>query len=305
MNEYFYIKIMETDGIGNKTALMFKNYIRVNKINISSINNNDIIDIFNHIKIKNSKIKVPNKEQLRYSEQKAQKIVDICNRKKVKITTIDSEEYFEEFFKIDNPPIVYYTRGRHKTVFETKKIAIIGTRFPTKRGKESSYKIASYFSDRNYVIVSGLANGCDTYGHLGCINNNGKTIAVLPSDVIDVYPKKNRELAEKIILSGGCLISEYPPNDEINDYKFIQRDRLQAALSKVVIVIETDIKGGTMHTVKFTKKYKKTLVCLSVPNKLQSLRQLQGNRKLLEEKNVIEISNMKDLKQLEDFYTVI
>ncbi|MFU0783629.1 MAG: hypothetical protein ACFWT2_11185 [Thermoanaerobacterium thermosaccharolyticum] len=84
----------------------------------------------------------------------------------------------------------------------------------------------------------------DTEAHKGCLEINGKTVAVLPSNPIEIYPKQNKKLAEKILESGGLLISEYKPGTKIFKSNFILRNRLQSALSEAVIVIATSTKGA-------------------------------------------------------------
>ena len=104
----------------------------------------------------------------------------------------------------------------------------------------------------NFNIVSGLAIGCDTAGHISIIDASGITTAVTAHGLDTVYPAENRGLAEKIYENNGILISEYFVNTRGLPNYFVERDRIQAGLSLGTIVIETDIKGGTMHTVNFT-----------------------------------------------------
>ncbi|RKD29129.1 DNA-processing protein DprA [Thermohalobacter berrensis] len=298
MCKQIYLKLNQIDGIGIKSILQFRSFIKDNNIEISTLNNTDIVDIYKKLKSKDKRIKVPTIDEVKAKDEKAIKIIEDCTKFRIKITTIEDKDYPNEFRNIDTPPILYYSRGNHKALLENKKIAIIGTRNPTKRGKRLAYKIAEYLTDRNYVIVSGLAYGCDTFGHMGCVDNGGKTVATLPTDLINIYPKENIKLAEKILENKGCLISEYPIGTKLNRYHFIERDRLQAALSKVVIVIETDLNSGTMHTVKFTQKYGKKLACLTYPKEYSKYKSLQGNKVLLKKEDTIKISGLKDLEEL-------
>ncbi len=221
----------------------------------------------------------------------------------MEIITIDDDYYPDEFKKIFNPPVLYYYKGNHDVIRHKEKIAIIGTRYPTLEGKKNAYRISEYFAKRNYVIVSGLAIGCDTCGHIAAVKNGGMTIGVLPSDLNNIYPYENKKLAEKIIEGRGCLISEYPLGSKLKDYKFIERDRLQAALAKVVIVIETGLKSGTMHTVGFTKKYKKFLACVDYPNIVKYKNKREGNKMILKDNDVIKIRSVSDLNRIEVIYS--
>lgn len=302
MKNRIYLKLSQVDGIGKKSLLLFRKYVNSNNTDIEKLDNTDIMNIYHQIKTLEKWIKVPYIDELKIADEKAEKIIENCKRSKVRIITIEDKDYPKEFNQIDSPPIIYFARGNHNALLYNKKIAIIGTRYPTYRGKKIAYDIAEYFTKRDYVIISGLAIGCDTFGHFGCIENKGQTVATLPSDVINIYPRENRDLAEKIIMNNGCIISEYPIGTKINDYMFIERDRLQAALSKVVIVIETEINGGTMHTVRFAKKYNKKIACLTYPYSLRGHTKIQGNKILLKESNVIKISELSDLVNIERFY---
>lgn len=105
------------------------------------------------------------------------------------------------------------------------------------------------------VIVSGLALGCDSSAHQGCIDANGKTIAVVASGLNIVHPKANESLQKEIINKGGLIISEQPFGVKANPVRLYARNRLQAALVQKVIVVQCAVKSGTMNTVYFAHKY--------------------------------------------------
>ena len=151
---------------------------------------------------------------------------------------------------IDQPTVLYY-KGNIECLNKKDTVAIIGTREPTEYGVKIARNLGSSFGKRDYVVVSGLALGCDMYGHEGCLDENGTTVAVMPCGLDTVYPAKNKPLAEKILDKGGCLISEYPIKTRVFKNFFVERDRLQSGLSDGVFVIETGEKGGKLHTVGY------------------------------------------------------
>lgn len=302
MDKLFYLKLLNLEGTGRKTILKLLDLIENKSLSIRKLTNEDIIELFNILKGRYKRIKMPSIDRLKVAEEKSLEIYNESIKNNIKIISIGDQEYPKEFARIDVPPIIYYSKGNHNIVNSKKKVAIIGTRYPTIRGKRYAYKIGGYFGKRDYKVVSGLAIGCDTYGHLGCIDDGGQTIAVLPSDLLNIYPGKNTSIAEKIIEKNGCLISEYPIGTKIMDYHFIERDRLQAALSKVVIVIETGIKSGTMHTVSYTNKYGKTLACLEYPKEFENYPSIQGNNILIQKKSVLRVKNQSDLGIVEKYY---
>ncbi len=95
----------------------------------------------------------------------------------------------------------------------------------------------------------GLALGCDKIAHETAVNLGKKTIGVLPSGVNVITPAANKGLAERIIETGGCLISEYEPDAGVTKATYVERDAVIAALSDATVVIECGVRSGTMHTV--------------------------------------------------------
>lgn len=140
-------------------------------------------------------------------------------------------------------------------------IAVIGTREATPEGISGGTYIAGEFAKQGLNIVSGLAIGCDTCGHRGALNVGGKTTAFLANGLNhdSIYPSENQELAEEIVNKGGLLLSEYSIGQTVNRYSLVARDRLQAGLSLATLVIQTGIKGGTMHAATTTLKAGKPL----------------------------------------------
>jgi DNA processing protein len=106
-------------------------------------------------------------------------------------------------------------------------------------------------------------------------------VAVLAHGLDTVYPAANRGLAARLLDKGGCLVSEYPVGTPPARTSFAERDRIQSGLSDGVFVIETDIKGGTMHTVRFSRNQQRPLGCVSHPKKWLSEEKTQGNQKLI------------------------
>ena len=170
------------------------------------------------------------------------------------------EEYPNSLRVIDKSPPFLYCKGNTNLLKEENSIAVIGSRNATIGGKEIAYKTTLQFLENDYNIVSGLASGIDTAGHTAAVTLKKKTTAVLVA-IDTIYPKENQVLSDSIIDFGGLLIAENKPGTPITGPLFVERDRLQSALSKAVFAIETDIKGGTLHTVRFAEKQKKKIYC--------------------------------------------
>jgi len=128
-------------------------------------------------------------------------------------------------------------------------VAIVGTRKPTPYGKEVTYQLAYDLAKRGVVIISGLALGTDAIAHQAAIDAGGTTIAILANSVDTYYPRTNQQLAERIIASGGAILSEYEPVVAPRDFQFLARNRIVSGLSDAVIVTEAAIRSGTLATV--------------------------------------------------------
>lgn len=164
--------------------------------------------------------------------------------------------------KLD-PPLLLWYKG-DITLLKMPGVAIIGTREAIPEAVVAGEYIAGKFAERGFNIVSGLAIGCDTCAHRGALNVNGMTTAFLANglDTNSIYPSENRELAEDIVDKGGLLLSEYPLGSSVNRYSLVARDRLQAGLAMATVVIQTGVRGGTMHAANTTLKAGKPLYAL-------------------------------------------
>jgi DNA processing protein len=197
-----------------------------------------------------------------------------------------------------DPPAILYIKGNTKCVGATNSIAIIGTREPTDFATNSAFSIARVFAEKDFVIVSGLALGCDTHAHEGCIAAEGQPVAVLAHGLDSVHPRSNSSLADHILTSGGALVSEYPVGKKPQPSFFIDRDRIQSGLSKAVVVVETTEAGGTMHTAAFAQEQGRKVAVVAHPKGKFTNSQISGNLKLLAEKTTFVISGLNDLHDL-------
>ena len=158
------------------------------------------------------------------------------------------------------PVVFLYYKGNIDLINQEKKLAVVGKRETPDSvipmgivglGNELVSQMVQRF---DAIIVSGLANGCDTIAHKAALANNGKTIAILPSSPAKIYPKENIDLANEIVDKNGLLISEYSVLSEIRESNFVQRDRIQSMASDSIVVIYSNADGGAMHAVKRSKE---------------------------------------------------
>lgn len=166
----------------------------------------------------------------------------------VEVLLLYTEGYPAHLAALENPPPFLFCRGERRLLSLLKAIAVVGTRENTGIGEKIARRTVCFFAGRGYSIISGLALGIDTVAHKSALEFGAPTVAVLV-DVDTVAPAANRNLAKKILDSGGLLVSENPPGTRIIPAYFAKRDRIQAGLSSAVFAIETSIDGGTMHAV--------------------------------------------------------
>lgn len=170
-------------------------------------------------------------------------------------------------------------------------VALVGTRHPA-YGSRIAFEFAAESALCGFVVVSGLALGCDSAAHRGCLSAGGTTVAVLPCGVDRVAPVSNIALGAAILNSGGCFVSQYPPGTPPRNFRFVERNRVIAALAQAVIVIECEERSGTMHTARFALEQHKPLACYV----LEHGRLSSGCRLLVERHNATPLRNTNDLK---------
>jgi len=165
----------------------------------------------------------------------------------MKIIKLGDKEYPEKLLNIYNPPKKLYVLG-NETILNEFGIAIVGSRNCTRYGEQTAKSLAYNLAKNNINVISGMAKGIDSAGHIGCIMGKGKTIAVLGSGFNHIYPKENTYLFKQIINSGGIVITEYEPNTLPNKENFPRRNRIISGLSQGVVVIEAAEKSGSLIT---------------------------------------------------------
>ncbi len=165
--------------------------------------------------------------------------------------TLEHECYPPLLRHIFDPPVVLYVRGNPE-VLKNECFGIVGTRALTDYGKRSGADLATGIARAGFTIVSGLALGIDALAHRTALTEKTPTIAVLGSGISDemLYPHQNLRLAHQIMRAGGAVISEYEPHVRAQLFTFPARNRIISGMSKGVLVVEGDIKSGTMITAK-------------------------------------------------------
>lgn len=213
-------------------------------------------------------------------EENKETVISHLDRAKISIITLFDDRYPATLSQIPDPPIVLYHRGNINLINSCINIGFVGSRRATSYGVQATDKLISGIEHPSINIVSGLAYGIDSAAHISAMKHKLATTAVLGSGLAEeaIYPKANYRLACEIVSSGGLLISEYPPETLAMKHQFIARNRIIAALSRAVIIIEAALQSGALITADFCADYNRSL--FAVPGSIFSSSSI-GTNKLL------------------------
>jgi DNA processing protein len=151
--------------------------------------------------------------------------------------------------ELADAPLGLYRRGDY--AFDAPCVAIVGSRRTTLYGQATAKKLGYELARLGFCVVSGLARGIDTFAHEGALEAGGRTAAVLGNGIDIIYPPENLKLYQRIEESGGAILTEFPFGRRADRQSFAMRNRIVAGMSKAVIVVESDVSGGSMITAKF------------------------------------------------------
>ncbi|MCP4566000.1 MAG: hypothetical protein GY841_00310 [FCB group bacterium] len=175
----------------------------------------------------------------------AQQTIDNLEAVDTQVVSSLEEAYPSILHELNDPPMLLYFQGK-LPLDDEKRVAIIGSQDVSAEGIGDVVELAKKLAEDNVSIVSGLARGIDTAGHMGALKAEGRTYAMLPSGFNHIYPTENAGLAKEIT-SSGCLFSEYLPDTKVNAGQLVNRNRLIVGLSQAIIIGEVSENSvGTM-----------------------------------------------------------
>ena len=184
--------------------------------------------------------------QINLSEIEA-KVKDLAARD-ITILTWEDAAYPANLLHCDDAPPVLFVRGEIEGG-DVRAVALVGTRQPSTKGMKLARQIAYELGKRDWTIVSGLALGIDTASHLGALDAEARTLAVLGSGFEQIYPPANVKLSRRIVDS-GALLAEVHPRVSVSPQNLMARNRITSGLSRAVIVVEAHTDGGSVSTAR-------------------------------------------------------
>jgi DNA processing protein len=188
-----------------------------------------------------------------------------------RILCVLDDDYPQLLKTTSDPPFFLYVRGNLAS-HHTRVVAVIGTRNPTEHGAVIARRVSAWLAENGWSIVSGLAIGCDAIAHQTALDSGGHTVAVLAHGLHTIAPKQNEKLAASILDQGGALVTEYPFGIDPIPPHFVKRDRIQAGLARGVIMVQSDLNGGSLHASRAAVEYGR-LLAVPIPTDRDTLDQ--------------------------------
>lgn len=193
------------------------------------------------------------------AQSRAGAILEQCQQLDIRIIAYGDTAYPPLLARLRDAPPLLYVQG-NVAALTMRCVAVVGSRKADAEGLDLAGRCAFGLAAQGCCVVSGLAAGCDTCAHQGALAHaQGRTVAVLAHGQDMVFPEGNRGLLAHILEQGGASLSEYPPGTAIASHRFVQRNRLQSGLSQATVVVQTPVRGGTMHTARFCHRQGRAL----------------------------------------------
>jgi len=227
--------------------------------------------------------------QLWHASGKWEENRDLAHTSGIKIISFTNPAYPKHLRELPDRPIVLYVKGQMIDK-DNEGIAVVGTRQPSIYGMEMAHKISYDLAALGYTVVSGLARGIDTAAHISALKR-GRTIAVIGSGLLDIYPRDNMRLASEI-MEKGALISEFPLKTPPDRTNFPQRNRIVSGMTLGTLLIEAPMKSGAMITMSRAYEQKRKL--FAIPGRADS-DNFRGNLSLIKEKKAYLAESARDI----------
>ena len=206
------------------------------------------------------------------------------------VITATSPLYSKQLREIHAPPIVLYVWGELNER-DQHAIGVIGSRRTTHYGTESAKKLAYQLAYAGLTVISGLARGIDTAAHQGALAAKGRTVAVIGSGLLKLYPPENAALAEKISSGNGAVVSEFSMEIEPDRQTFPMRNRIISGWSHGILVVEAGLNSGALITASQALEQGRSVYAvpghINAPSAHGSNRLIQQGAKLVMEANDI------------------
>lgn len=241
----YYIKLCSIPEIGAITAMRLIKHFGSAKDALEA-SKNELTDV-EKIGLKTAESVIANRDKI-----DVEKICEHMERLGARYVHINDARYPRLLKEIPDAPVGFYIVG--DCDFSAPCVAIVGSRNCSVYGQIAARKFAASFARAGFTVVSGMARGIDGCAHYGALEAKGSTAAVLGCGVDVVYPPENADLYNRLV-SHGAVLSEFPLGTRADRQNFPMRNRIVAGLCVATLVVESDIKGGSMITARLAGEY--------------------------------------------------
>jgi DNA processing protein len=207
-------------------------------------------------------------DRIRQQVAVADRVLTVVHALDLTVVTLDDVEYPERLRRVDMPPPLLFVRGSLAALTAPAAVAVVGTRWPTDKGRMIAGWIGSALARSGAVVVSGLAVGIDGAAHAAVVAEGMPTVAVLAGGHARLFPRAHERLAEAIVTAGGAVVAELPPETPATRGTFPRRNRLVSGLSDATVVVEAGRHSGALITAGWALEQGRE--CFLVPGPLDA-----------------------------------
>ena len=285
MNDLYWLAFSMIPGVGGKTARQLLDIIP-NPEDLFLESRKGLETIFgNRTKIIDA---ILSKSMFAQAENE----LKFIETHKIQLLTYADDRYPQRLRRIEcgDTPVVLFYKGS-ADLNAQRVVSIVGTRKPTDYGQQVTERLVQEMANENILVVSGLAYGIDTCSHRAALQYRLPTVGVLGHGLDTIYPSDNRTLAKEMVASGG-LLTEFCSKTKLDPHNFPARNRIIAALSDAVIVVEAAKKGGALITAEIANGYNRDV--FAIPGKINDLYS-EGCNNLIKTNRANLLQSMQDL----------
>lgn len=217
-----------------------------------------------------------------------------CKTSNFPVQVLEREFFPEKLLELPKPPERLYYRGALPD-FGKSWIAMVGTRRPSPYAEDICQSLIARLRGTDAVIVSGLAQGIDSFCHMHAIRSSIPTVAVIAQGIEASIGGSRGNIARQILQNGGTVLSEYAGRTPSLKFMFPERNRIIAGLCQSATLVESKESGGGMLTVRFARELKRSVLC--VPGNILA-KTSQGTNRCIAKKEALPIWNPEDFPDL-------
>lgn len=223
--------------------------------------------------------------------KRAEEEIRFIEKYKIKVLAINKPGYPQNLLNCVDAPLLLFYKGNIHFDDNQHIVSVVGTRNNTEYGKELTWKIIEELKENNIIVTSGLAYGIDAIAHKAAIKHKIPTVGVVAHGLDRIYPSANKTIAREMVENGG-LLTEFLSGTNPDKQNFPKRNRIVAGICDALIVVETDVNGGSIITAELANQYNRDV--FAVPGKVTASKSA-GCNQLIQNNKAALITSGKDL----------